>query len=475
LHINDPVIDMKKVIRNLVISTTLLAFCSSLALNSLASALPFSVDGKQLPTLADVVEKIEHGIVNISIKSNSSNRVNRYSLDELREFFQNDEFFQPFFEFENRNNRRRQRPGSSLGSGVIVDAQQGHVLTNYHLITDASEVHVTLLDGRTTIAEIVGTDPDMDLALLKIHLSDLIAIDLGDSDRLRVGDFVLALGNNYGLSATVTSGIVSALGRSGLGLEQYEEYIQTDAAINPGSSGGALVNLRGEVIGINTAILSPRGGNIGIAFAIPINTAASIVDQIVEFGRVKRGILGIHFQELTQQMAEVFGLEKIEGVLIRQVLPGSAAEQAGLREGDVLTRVNGVKIIDGSQLRTIIALIRVGEQVDVEYVRDGDIFSGTGRIGDIVRQSMLGAEISSRLKTVVFENTYSQQGGVRVSSIDRGSHAWRAGMSEDDVIVEVNQKRISDVKQFVHAIEDPQVLILFRINRQDATYFIAMQ
>ncbi len=465
---------MKQIVKSLALSSAFVLLSSFLMNSSFASALPIAVDGNKLPTLADVVEKVEHSIVNISIATQRGNRSRHYSLDELRDFFQNDDFFRPFFEFENPSNRQRPRRRASLGSGVIVDAQRGHILTNNHLLTDASEVQVTLLDGRTTVAEIVGTDPDMDLALLRIDLPDLIEIDLGNSDELRVGDFVLALGNNFGLSSTVTSGIVSALGRSGLGLEQYEEYIQTDAAINPGSSGGALVNLRGEVIGINTAILSPGGGNIGIAFAIPINTAASIVDQIVEFGRIKRGVLGIHFQELTQEMAEVFELEQIQGVLINQVLPGSAAEQAGLKEGDILVAVNGVKVIDGSQLRTTIALIRVGEQVDVEYIRNGQVLSGAGRIGDVVRQSILGQDVADRLDSVVFENAPGSQAGVRVSSIERGSYAWRSGIREDDVVVEVNQKPIADVKDFSRAIQDPDDLILFRINRQDETYFIAM-
>lgn len=436
--------------------------------------LQFATGGDSIPTLANVVERVEHGIVNISTASKKPDRTGRYSLDDLRDFFQNDEFFQPFFERENPGDRRRPRRGLNLGSGVIVDAQLGHVLTNNHLLTDASEVQVTLLDGRSTVAEIVGTDPDMDLALLKIDMPNLTEVSLGNSDQLRVGDFVLAIGNNYGLSATVTSGIVSALGRSGLGLEQYEEYIQTDAAINPGSSGGALVNLRGEVIGINTAILSPAGGNIGIAFAIPINTAASVVNQLAEYGRVKRGVLGIHFQELTQNMAEAFQLDQIEGVLINQVLPGSAAEQAGMKEGDILVSVDGIRIVDGSQLRTIIALIRVGEQVDVAYIRNREVYSGSGEIGDVARQVVRGEELTDRLRSVVFENVQGSQPGVVVASIDRSSYAWRSGMREGDVIVEVNQQRVADIKQLSELIRAPGDLILLRIVRQNETYFIAM-
>ncbi len=465
---------MKKSLSTFILASVAFLSSAAVTVDGQATTLPFAIDGEKLPTLADVVEKIEHGIVNISTATNNRRGFRNYSLEDLQEFFQSDEFFQPFFRFDNPGDRRRPRPGLNLGSGVIIDAARGYILTNNHLLTDASEVQVTLLDGRTADAEIIGADPDMDLALLKVNLPGLTAVKMGNSDALRVGDFVLALGNNFGLSATVTSGIVSALGRSGLGLEQYEEYIQTDAAINPGSSGGALVNLRGEVIGINTAILSPAGGNVGIAFAIPVNTAASVVEQIIEYGRVRRGILGIHFQELTQDMAQAFGLEQIEGVLINQILPGSAADQAGMKEGDVLIGVNGSRVLDGSQLRTTIALIRVGELVEVEYVRDGEVMLGSGRIGDRARQIVHGEDIAERLDSVVFENLQRPDQGVLVASVERGSHAWRSGIREGDVVVEVNQQKINDVQGFSQAIGDPDDLILLRINRQDETYFIAM-
>ena len=465
---------MKKSLSTFILASVAFLSSAAVTVDGQATTLPFAIDGEKLPTLADVVEKIEHGIVNISTATNNRRGLRNYSLEDLQEFFQSDEFFQPFFRFDNPGDRRRPRPGLNLGSGVIIDAARGYILTNNHLLTDASEVQVTLLDGRTADAEIIGADPDMDLALLKVNLPGLTAVKMGNSDALRVGDFVLALGNNFGLSATVTSGIVSALGRSGLGLEQYEEYIQTDAAINPGSSGGALVNLRGEVIGINTAILSPAGGNVGIAFAIPVNTAASVVEQIIEYGRVRRGILGIHFQELTQDMAQAFGLEQIEGVLINQILPGSAADQAGMKEGDVLIGVNGSRVLDGSQLRTTIALIRVGELVEVEYVRDGEVMLGSGRIGDRARQIVHGEDIAERLDSVVFENLQRPDQGVLVASVERGSHAWRSGIREGDVVVEVNQQKINDVQGFSQAIGDPDDLILLRINRQDETYFIAM-
>ncbi len=469
---------MRRGIRSQIVAFAALWSCAMFASVCNASALPFAVDGNKLPTLADVVEKIEHSIVNISTATRRDHQSGNSALDQfrdqLRDYFEGDEFFNRHFEFRTPDRPRRRR-AVNLGSGVIIDAKQGHILTNNHLLTDSTEVEITLLDGRSAIAEIIGTDPDMDLALLKVDLSNLVEIELGNSDELRVGDFVLALGNNYGLSSTVTSGIVSALGRSGLGIEQYEEYIQTDAAINPGSSGGALVNLRGEVVGINTAILSPAGGNVGIAFAIPINTAASVANQLIQYGRVKRGVLGVHFQPLTQEMAEAFQLDRIEGVLINKVLPGSAAEYAGMKEGDILIGVNGVKVTDGSQLRTIIALIRVGEAVNVEYIRNGEVLFGSGWIGDNSQKTIAGVDLSRRLEGVVFQNTPSSESGVLVASVERDSRGWRAGIREGDVVVEVNQQSVADVDDFSYAIDDPDELIVLRINRQDEFYFLAPQ
>ncbi len=459
--------------RKLMTVSVAVFFITTSANIGIASTLPFVMDGTGLPTLADVVEKIEHGIVNISTVRRSGGAAGDYPMDALRKFFGGDDFFQRFFETPNHDERRRRRH-LDLGSGVIINATRGHILTNHHLLSEDSEIQITLLDGRSATAEIVGTDPDMDLALLRVDLPNLVEIKLGDSDDLRVGDFVLALGNNYGLSATVTSGIVSALGRSGLGLDRYEEYIQTDAAINPGSSGGALVNLRGEVIGINTAILSPAGGNVGIAFAIPINSAASIAEQIAEFGRVRRGVLGIHFQELTQEVAEAFGLDHVEGVLVNRILPGSAAEEAGMREGDILTKVNSAGVVNGSQLRNMIALIRVGEQVNVEFKRQGQVMYGTGYIGDNNRRTVFGKEVTGRLDGVVFENIQGSQAGVLAASVERGSYAWRSGIREGDIVLEVNQESVSDVKDFDEIIRDPDDLILLKINRQNQTYFIAM-
>ena len=443
---------------------------------SSAGTLPASVDGRQLPSLAGVVEAVEGGIVNISTSGTQYH--GRDSLgDQFEQFFEGDEFFQRFFKFDGR---RRGHPGVNLGSGVVYDAEAGLILTNAHVLHDASQIKVTLSDGRETYAEAVGSDPEMDLALLKVDLPNLTETKIGNSDNLRVGDFVLAIGNNFGLAATVTSGIVSALGRSGLRLpqSQYQEFIQTDAAINPGSSGGALVNLRGEVIGINTAIFAPTGGNIGIGFAIPINTAVSIADQIVEYGRVKRGILGIQFQELTQALAQAFALQQTRGVLVTRVQPGSAAKQAGLKEGDILTHVDGVKISDGSQLRSLIALIRVGEKVDVRYFRDGEWFENYGIIGDRAIRRVSGAELSYMLEGAEFENSenegLNQESGIVISSVEKGSTAWTAGMREGDFVSEVNRARVRNLEEFKRAIVDFGGTLMLKVHRQGKARFMVI-
>ncbi len=442
--------------------------------SSYATSIQPLFSGDEMPTLANVVEKVQRGIVNISAVGGS-----RYSqeMDDLSELFRQDEFFRRFFDLD----QRRQRRSLDLGSGVIIDAENGYVLTNHHVLENAAEINVTLSDGRVSVAELIGSDPAMDLALLKIDEDNLHAVELGDSDTLRVGDFVLALGNNFGLSATVTSGIVSALGRSGLQMDQYQEFIQTDAAINPGSSGGALVNLNAQVIGINTAILSPGGGNIGIAFAIPINTASIVAEQLIQYGRVERGVLGIHFQEITEELAQAFNNGKIEGVLVTRVRPGSAAEQAGLQEGDVLTHINDRKIIDGSHLRTMIALIRVGEQTQVEYVRNGTAIQSIGIIGRAGIQAVSGDTIDGRLSGAELSDMDSSSNddvtGIVVTSVEFGSPAWVAGVREGDLILEVNRLKTETVEQFVEAVgavRDSEQLLALKINREGDNRYVVL-
>jgi Do/DeqQ family serine protease len=310
-------------------------------------------------TLAPLLAEITPGVVNIAVRS----RVERPASPLL-----DDPFFRRFFDLPEVP---RQRDVLSAGSGVIVDARRGYVLTNNHVVANAAEVQVTLKDGRTYPARLVGSDPETDIALLQLEASDLIAVPLGDSGRLQVGDLVIAIGNPFGLGQTVTSGIVSALGRSGLGIEGYEDFIQTDASVNPGNSGGALVNSRGELIGINTAILGPTGGNIGIGFAVPVNMARAVMTQLIEHGEVRRGRLGITIQDLTPSLADAMDLDLRGGAVISEIEAGSAAARAGLALGDVIVAVNGQPVLDADDLRNLIGLMPVGSDLAIVLYRAG--------------------------------------------------------------------------------------------------------
>jgi serine protease Do len=306
-----------------------------------------------LPSLAPLVREITPSVVNISVRGR---------VREDNPLYR-DPFFRQFFDLP----RQFEREIQATGSGVIVDAQRGYVLTANHVVARISNVQVTLKDGRRFEARIVGRDPDTDIAVLQLKgASGLKAIPMGDSDTLEVGDFVLAVGNPFGLGQTVTSGIVSALGRTGLGKQGYEDYIQTDAAINPGNSGGALVNMRGQLIGINTAILSSSGGNIGIGFAVPINMARRVMEQIIEHGQVRRGRIGVSIQDLPPGAGS-----GAEGALVAEVLPGSAAERAGIRKGDVIVAINGIPVRSAAQVRNTVGLTPVGRQVQITLERNG--------------------------------------------------------------------------------------------------------
>ena len=336
-----------------------------------AAGLPFQIgdQSQDVPTLAPVLKKVTPGVVNIAVRG----RVSMAQNPLLR-----DPFFRRFF---NLPEQPPEREFQAAGSGVILDAERGYIVTNNHVVAKAEQIIVGLRDGRRLKATLVGTDPEADIAVIQISVEDLVAVPLGDSDRLEVGDFVIAIGNPFGLGQTVTSGIVSALGRSGLGIEGYEDFIQTDASINPGNSGGALVNLRGELVGINTAILGPSGGNIGIGFAIPINMAREVMDQIVEYGEVRRGVLGVAAQDLTPNLADGLGIKAREGAVIAQVMSGSAAEAAGLLRGDVIVAINGESVRNASHLRNEIGLVRVGQTVELRVVRDGEVRTVTAKVG----------------------------------------------------------------------------------------------
>jgi Do/DeqQ family serine protease len=349
---------MNRILSALVVMSALGAIPA--APPSAIAAAPIPEAGGAVPSLAPMLARITPGVVNIAVRG---------KVREQNPLLQ-DPFFRRFFNLP-QNQGPQERETQATGSGVIIDSAQGYVLTNGHVVENATRIEVTTKDNRRFTAKLVGRDPDTDIAVLQIPANNLTAVPMGDSDRLQVGDYVLAIGNPFGLGQTVTSGIVSALGRSGLGIEGYEDFIQTDASINPGNSGGPLVNLHGECVGINTAILAPGGGNIGIGFAVPINMARRVMDQLTRYGEVKRGRIGVAIQDLTPDLAESMRTAHTTGAVIARVEPGSPAERAGLHQGDLVVAVNGVPVRSGTQLRNTIGLTRIGSDVDLKIDRRG--------------------------------------------------------------------------------------------------------
>jgi serine protease Do/serine protease DegQ len=419
-----------------------------------AGGLPGVVDGEPLPSLAPMLEKTTPAVVNISTRGSVA-RGNNPLFD--------DPFFRQFFDFP----RTQRRATQSLGSGVIVESTQGLVVTNHHVIEDAEEVLVTLSDGREFEAQVIGQDPEADVAVIRIDADDLEALTWADSDALRVGDFVVAIGNPFGLGQTVTSGIVSALGRSGLGIEEIEDFIQTDASINPGNSGGALVNLRGELVGINTAIVGPGGGNVGIGFAIPSNMARNLMQQIVEGGEVRRGRLGISLQELDEDLQQVFGVER--GVVISGVEESSPADQAGLLRGDVITRVGDRRVASINDVRNAIGLLQVGDQVVVQFYRDKTLYQTDIRVGESEDTQIRGEALAAHLQGAIFENAISRRGRpfVLISEVRPGSAIARYGLEQGDIVLAVNRVPVADIEGMASAValrQDASVLEIQRGN-----------
>jgi serine protease DegQ len=336
------------------------AMPGGMSTNAALGAVPAS-SGAEMPTLAPMLEKVLPAVVNVAARDWEYVALPQYPM-----------FGGPRFGYPYAPERGRELNSQSLGSGVIVDAERGYIVTDYHVVENARDITVTLQDGRKLPAQLVGKDKDTDIALLMIRADRLTAIPLGDSDNLRVGDFVVAIGSPFGLGQSVTSGIVSALGRSGLGLDGYEDFIQTDASINPGNSGGALVNLRGNLVGLNAAILAPAGGNVGIGFAIPINMVRAVVGQLATDGTVRRGRLGIAVRSVTPDMARSLGIGPAQGAVITQVQSGLGGAQAGLRIGDVILAVNGHAVRGAADLRNRIGLSNIGTKVKLEVWRNGE-------------------------------------------------------------------------------------------------------
>ncbi len=432
------------------------------------AALPAAVEGQAVPSLAPMLKRVTPAVVSV------------YSRQTVRVAsplgpFANDPVFRRLFGIPNMPQERVQR---ALGSGVIIDAQRGLVLTNHHVVENADGVSVTLSDGRTVEAEFLGSDPDTDVALIRIPPKDLTQIPLGDSDKLQVGDFVVAVGNPYGLGQTVTSGIVSAVGRSGIPVAGYQNFIQTDASINPGNSGGALVNLQGQLVGINTASFNPSGsmaGNIGLGFAIPIDLARNIAEQLyTNKGVVKRGTLGVTTQDVDQRLATALGLDTPRGALVTGVYPGSGAAAAGLKPGDVVLQANSQRIDNSAALHNFEGLQGVGSQVTLDIRRDGKPLSL--RVGLKEQQRDLpGAQLDPRLSGATFNEVDEALrqtlrangvgGGVQVGQVQPRSRAWTNGLRSGDVIIEGSNGRFADLPSFRSSFAKPPQQLVLRVLR----------
>jgi Do/DeqQ family serine protease len=451
-----------------ILAALTLQLVTLLPLTSTAQAglPPTDSQGQALPTLAPMLENALPAVVNIATSATVKTQINP---------FFDDPFFRRFFDVPEQP---RERKTSSLGSGVIVDSKKGYIITNNHVIAKADEIKVALSDGRQFDAKLIGTDPETDIAVIQIKADNLSALSLADSDKLRVGDFAVAIGNPFGLSHSVTSGIVSALGRSGLGIVSYEDLIQTDASINPGNSGGALVNLNGELIGINTAIFSQSGGNIGIGFAIPVNMARDVMNQLVKHGEVKRGRLGAQAQDLTPELARAFNLKNGHGgAVVTQVTPDSAADKAGLRTGDIIVELNGKPVDDASDVRNVIGLLRIGQRVEMKVLRDGKTRNLVAVVSEARTAKKEGKSLHKKLQGAQFGNIpedsrlHGRIEGILVLNVEKGSPAARAGIRKGDIITSANRNKIKSLADFRKAIKGSRKLLL-NIRRGNAALFL---
>jgi len=428
------------------------------------AAWPLSVDGQALPSLAPMLKKATPAVVNISTKT---------KIEVAENPLMRDPFFRRFFEIPNMPHRRET---SSLGSGVIVDARNGYIITNNHVIDKADQIQVTLSDARQLNAKLIGADSESDIAVIKVEPKNLVELPVADSSQLQVGDYVVAIGNPFGLGQTVTSGIVSALGRSGLGIEGYEDFIQTDASINPGNSGGALVNLRGELVGINTAILAPSGGNVGIGFAIPSNMVESIKNTLVEHGSVKHGQLGITLQDLNPELAQAFNLEQHQGAVIASVQPKSPADKAGLEPGDIVLSINDKPIKSSQEVRNQIGLLPIGEEVKLGILRRGETQTVRAEIGTPKLVQEDGQKIHPKLAGLLLGNTTSNDPteGVKIEKIHTASLAFQAGLRPGDIIVSVNRQAVASLDDLKIAASSGRELLM-NIQRGGGGFFILLR
>ncbi len=439
-------------------------FALSISHPAAAHAASAALDAAPMPSLAPIVKRVSAAVVNIATRGTIKESAGQ------RNPLLDDPFFRRFFDAP-PNAQPRQRQFQSAGSGVIIDAKKGYIVTNYHVVENASEITVTLLDNRSFGAKVVGTDEGSDIALLQVKEPDLVAMPLGDSSRLQVGDYVLAIGNPFGLQHTVTSGIVSALGRSGINPEGYEDFIQTDASINPGNSGGALVNLRGELVGINSAILSRSGGNIGIGFAIPVNMVKNVMAQLIRYGEVKRGVLGVNIYDVTPDIAKEFGLHEVSGALVAGVIQGSAADQAGIKTGDIITSLNDMPMKSAGELRNAIGMLRVGSSIRIGFLRDGKARHLTARIAEPADADMANAGIINKALDGAELADAPGGGGILVKAIQEGSTAAQSGLRPNDMIIGVGRNPLANTKA-LRAMAKGANFLMLKVRRGASTLLI---
>lgn len=467
-----------------------LALSLGLALSPLATAAETAssaATAQQMPSLAPMLEKVMPSVVSINVEGSTTVNTPRMPRNFQQFFGDNSPFCQDGSPFQSSpfcqgggagddgQGGGQQQKFMALGSGVIIDAAKGYVVTNNHVVDNANTIKVQMSDGRKFDAKVVGKDPRSDIALIQIQdPKNLTAIKLADSDALRVGDYTVAIGNPFGLGETVTSGIVSALGRSGLNAENYENFIQTDAAINRGNSGGALVNLNGELIGINTAILAPDGGNIGIGFAIPSNMVKNLTAQMVQYGQVKRGELGIMGTELNSELAKAMKVDAQRGAFVSQVMPNSSAAKAGIKAGDVITSLNGKPISSFAALRAEVGSMPIGSKVTLGLLREGKPVNVSLELQQSSQNQVDSSTIFSGIEGAVMSNKGADK-GVVVNNVKANSPAARIGLKKGDVIMGANQQPVKNIAELRKILDSKPSVLALNIQRGDTSIYLLMQ
>lgn len=477
-------IRMKK--NTLTLSALALSLGLALSPAAVFAAESASSTSQQLPSLAPMLEKVMPSVVSISVEGSTTVKTPRLPPQFQQFFGDNSPFCQEGSPFQSSpmcqggaggaGPNTQQEKFRALGSGVVINAEKGYVVTNNHVVDNATKIQVQLSDGRRYDGKVIGKDPRSDIALVQlIDAKNLTAIKIADSDNLRVGDYTVAIGNPYGLGETVTSGIVSALGRSGLNVENYENFIQTDAAINRGNSGGALVNLNGELIGINTAILAPDGGNIGIGFAIPSNMVKNLTGQMVEFGQVKRGELGILGAELNSELAKAMKVDAQRGAFVSQVLPNSAAAKAGVKAGDVVVSMNGKPLSSFAALRAEVGSLPIGTKLQLGLLRDGKPVSVTVELQQSTQDKVQSATIYTGIEGADLSNDSGSDKGVRVDNVKPNSAAARIGLKKGDIILGVNQQRVANLGELRKILDTKPSVLALNVKRGDSSIYLLMQ